>query len=133
MSPNEMRVSIRDDMDVTQAVLHADRFCAALDFDKSRGQMVATAVSELSHNIVKYASHGRIVLRPIVRGGVKGVEVIAEDQGPGIADVQMALADHFSTSGTLGLGLPGVKRLMDEFEIESEPDRGTRITIRKWR
>jgi serine/threonine-protein kinase RsbT len=64
--------------------------------------------------------------------GKKGLEVQVEDKGTGIADVEVAMADHFSSSGTLGLGLPGVRRLMDEFEVDSSPGLGTRVTIRKW-
>jgi serine/threonine-protein kinase RsbT len=66
-------------------------------------------------------------------GNRVGLEVVVHDRGPGITDVEQAMADHYSTSGTLGLGLPGVRRLMDEFELESSPDEGTRVTIRKWK
>ena len=119
-------------MDVARAALQTGAFCAALGFDKTRSQMVATAVSELARNIIKYASRGEVILRPVTQGASKGVEAVAEDAGPGIEDLEQALQDHFSSSGTLGLGLPGVKRIMDEFDIESEPGRGARVTIRKW-
>lgn len=132
MEARETRLSIQNEMDVARAVLHTGSFCAALGFDKSSCQMIATAVSELAGNIIKFASRGELILRPISRNARRGVEAVAEDQGPGIKDLQQALQDHFSSSGTLGLGLPGVKRMMDEFDIESEPGRGTRVTIRKW-
>lgn len=95
--------------------------------------MVATAVSELAGNIIKYATRGEVVVRGVKERGRRGVEVVVSDNGPGIADVEQALQDHFSTSGTLGLGLPGVKRLMDQFSIESAPGRGTTVVACKWR
>jgi serine/threonine-protein kinase RsbT len=117
---------------VARAALHAGRCCTTLGFDPARSQMVATAVSELAGNIIKYAVRGEVIVRSVNRRDKKGVEVVVSDNGPGIPDVQQALRDHFSTSGTLGLGLPGVKRMMDEFSIESAPGQGTRVTVRKW-
>jgi serine/threonine-protein kinase RsbT len=93
---------------------------------------VATAVSELARNIVRYAARGVIVLRLVDDYDKRGVEVQAADDGPGIRDVALAMRDGFSTSGSLGLGLPGVRRLMDEFEIRSEFGKGTTVTARKW-
>src|SRR5574342_17922 len=93
----------------------------------------ATAISELARNIVHYARHGEIVLSIIDnRNGKRGLLVIARDDGPGIPNVSRALQDGYSTSGSLGLGLPGARRLMDEFEIVSGPSSGTTITARKW-
>jgi serine/threonine-protein kinase RsbT len=132
MDTRETRLSIQNEIDVARAAVEADRCCTALGFDRSRSQMVATAVSELARNIVKYASHGEVILRGATRGTARGIEIVVNDQGPGIEDVDQALRDHFSSSGTLGLGLPGVKRMMDELYIESERGRGTRVTIRKW-
>ena len=132
MEASETRLPIQNETDVTRAVLYTGGFCAALGFDKIRSQMVSTAVSELARNIIKYATCGEVILRAVFRGASGGVEAVSIDQGPGIEDVQQAMEDHFSSSGTLGLGLPGIKRMMDEFDIESEPGRGTRVTIRKW-
>ena len=132
MSTRERRLSIETEMDVTRAVLETASFCAAVGIDRGRCQMVATAVSELARNIVKYASRGDVILRPCVGQSGNGVEIVVEDDGPGIDDVEQAMKDHFSSSGTLGLGLPGVKRMMDEFSLESQRGRGTRVTIRKW-
>jgi len=95
--------------------------------------LVATAVSELARNIVAYAGRGEMVLRLIEDEAEQGVEVIAVDAGPGIVDLELALQNGYSTSGGLGLGLPGVRRLMDHFHIVSEPRKGTSVTIRKWR
>jgi serine/threonine-protein kinase RsbT len=120
-------------MDVARAALLAGRCCHTLGFDPARSQMVATAVSELAGNIIKYAERGEVIVRGVSNRGRKGVEVVVSDQGPGISDLEQALRDHFSTSGTLGLGLPGVRRLMDDFSIESAPGRGTTIVVCKWR
>ena len=86
----------------------------------------------MARNLVRYAARGEIVLRLVDDSGRRGVEVLAADDGPGIADVARAMQDGFSTSGGLGLGLPGVRRIMDEFEISSEFGKGTRVTARKW-
>ncbi len=83
-------------------------------------------------NILKYAGSGEIRLRRVTGADGRGVEIEAIDQGPGIADCEEAMNDHFSSGGTLGLGLPGVKRMMDEFSLESTPGEGTRVTARKW-
>ena len=94
--------------------------------------MIASAISEVARNIVEYAQRGEVAIRLVEKGGRRGVMVVAQDVGPGIADVSMALQDGFSTSGSLGLGLPGARRLMDEFEIHTEIGKGTRVTMRKW-
>ena len=95
--------------------------------------IIATAISELARNIVRYAKRGEIVVGPAEEGGKRGIRVVARDQGPGIRDVEQAMQPGFSTSGSLGLGLPGVRRLMDAFDIASRMGRGTVVTIEKWR
>ena len=104
----------------------------AIGFDEVVSQMIATAVSELAHNIVKYAGGGEIRMDRIDSGSQAGIEVVARDRGPGIENIEKAMTDHYSSGNTLGLGLPGVKRMMDEFELDTEPGRGTTVTIRKW-
>ena len=104
----------------------------AIGFDEIVSQMIATAVSELANNIVKYAGCGEILMNRINIGSRAGIQVIARDRGPGIEDIQKAMADHYSSGNTLGLGLPGVKRMMDEFELTSDPGKKTTVTIRKW-
>jgi serine/threonine-protein kinase RsbT len=94
---------------------------------------VATAISELARNIVRYAVRGEIILRLVQNDGKKGIEVVANDDGPGIPDVGLAMQDGYSTSGGLGLGLPGTRRLMDDFEITSDFGKGTTVTVRRWR
>ena len=132
-SPNQSRIRTVADNDVSRSALEAGRIARAIGFDTNVRQMITTATSELARNILKYAGRGEVQIAEIRRHNRVGIEIIASDRGPGIADVDRALSDHFSSSGTLGLGLPGVKRMMDELEIESEPGRGTRVVARKWR
>jgi serine/threonine-protein kinase RsbT len=103
-----------------------------LGFSSGDTTLIATAISELGRNILSYAGQGEISISA-VDGGRCGILIIASDKGPGIPDVQQALRDGFSTSGGLGLGLPGVRRLMDEFEITSAPKRGTTVKAKKWK
>ena len=93
---------------------------------------LVTAVSELARNILKYAGRGQIELSVVTRGSQRGLQAVAVDQGPGIESIELAMRDHFSSSQTLGLGLPGTKRLVDDFEIDSTPGHGTRVVVRKW-
>jgi serine/threonine-protein kinase RsbT len=94
--------------------------------------LVATAISELARNIVDYAKRGEIILELAEHEARRGMVVIARDEGPGIPDVERAMQDGYSTGNGLGLGLPGVRRLMDEFEIVSQVGKGTTITAKKW-
>lgn len=94
---------------------------------------IATAISELARNIVLYAGQGEIILQLMRCSSGSGITVIAKDHGPGIQDIQKAVTVGYSTSGGLGAGLPGVRRLMDEFEIKSEVGQGTTIIARKWK
>jgi anti-sigma regulatory factor (Ser/Thr protein kinase) len=131
MLPRETR-RVRSDVDVTQAVLAAKDFARRLQFNEVESRAIGTAVSELATNILKYAKQGQVTIREVREGERIGFEAVATDRGPGIEDVQKALQDHFSSSGTLGLGLPGVRRLMDDFDIRSVAGEGTAVTIRKW-
>lgn len=128
----EILVPIRSDQDIVAARQEGRSLAAALRFSPLEATLIATAISELARNIVTYARRGEIRLRALNGSARQGVEVVASDQGPGIADVPQALRDGFSTSGSLGLGLPGVRRLMDDFHIESQEGKGTRVTVRKW-
>lgn len=132
MNKNPMRIPVRDETGVAWSVMETRKAAKAIGFNDIFCQMIATAVSELANNIIKYAGRGEIILERIVVKNRAGMEVIARDSGPGIEDIQKAMADHYSTGDTLGLGLPGVKRMMDEFELTSEPGKRTTVTIRKW-
>jgi serine/threonine-protein kinase RsbT len=128
----ELRREIRSERDASRAVLESTLYSREAGFGETPSQMIATAVSELVRNILKYAGTGEIRLRRVKKMGGRGIEIEAIDQGPGIADCEVAMQDHFSSSGTLGLGLPAVKRMMDEFSLASTLGEGTRVTARKW-
>ena len=130
---NEIQVPINSDQDIVTARQKGRLLAAALGFSSGDATLIATAISELARNIITYAKSGEIRLTVINGSARQGIRLVAHDQGPGIPDVQQALRDGFSTSGSLGLGLPGVKRLVDEFEIVSEKDRGTTVTAQKWK
>jgi serine/threonine-protein kinase RsbT len=132
MNKGEYRLAIRGETDVTRALLQGKKCAAARGFDATQQTLIATAISELARNILKYAGTGEVILRPLDEVDRLGLEIIARDKGPGIEDIELAMKDHVSTGGTLGLGLPGVKRMMDEMTVESERQRGTVVTIRKW-
>jgi serine/threonine-protein kinase RsbT len=130
---NEIYVPIASDQDVVVARHKGRGLAAELGFSASAATLLATAISELARNIVSYAGRGEIVLRATNNSDRPGVMVVARDKGPGIASIEQALRDGYSTSGSLGLGLPGVRRLVDEFEIVSEIGQGTTVTVRKWK
>ena len=128
----EVVVPIRADVDVVVARQKIRGLVSDLRFSGSELTLIATAISEVARNIVSYAGSGEIVMRVVQRGQRRGITVVARDKGPGIADIERAMEDGFSTSRGLGLGLPGSKRLMDEFELVSEVGKGTEITMTKW-
>lgn len=129
----EAAVQIQGDTDIVGARQKGRMLAATLGFSSSELTLIATAISELARNIVQYAKHGEIVLRLLERGEQRGIMIRAKDEGPGIPDIRRALQGGFSTSRSLGLGLAGVRRLMDEFEIESRIGFGTTVTARKWK
>jgi serine/threonine-protein kinase RsbT len=129
----EIRVGIHSDQDIVTARQQGRALAVELGFSTGDATLIATAISELARNIVSYARRGEITLKMVQASTRQGITIIASDSGPGIPDVRQAMRDGFSTSGSLGLGLPGVRRLMDEFEIASEPGRGTMVTVKKWK
>ena|SRR6187402_3745024 len=132
MDENSRTIHINQESDVTAAFVQAGDLAVRLGFDARDKNAIMTVVAELARNVIKYARNGRVSLTPVSSGGRSGVEIVVVDRGPGIADVELAMSDHFSTGKTLGLGLPGARRLMDEFTITSAPGAGTRIVARKW-
>ena len=125
-------IIVRDEQDLSAAVIRATKIAEEAGLSKVAVQQLATVTSELARNILKYAGHGRIQLDILEARGRKGVRLVASDRGPGIEDLKKAMSEHYSTGGTLGLGLSGVKRMMDEFKLESEPGLGTRVEAVKW-
>jgi RNA polymerase sigma factor (sigma-70 family) len=129
---DEVRVPVRKDADVVAARHAARELAIRLDFSPTDLTLIATAVSELARNIVRFADVGEIVVE-LLEAPRRGIKVVARDAGPGIDDLDRALLDGYSTYRGLGLGLPGARRLMDEFGIASESGRGTTVTMIKWR
>jgi serine/threonine-protein kinase RsbT len=128
----ELHRKIRTEIDASRSVLEATLYAREAGFDETPSRIIGTAVSELVRNILKYAVSGEIRLRRVKEMGRRGIEIEAVDRGPGIADCEAAMSDHFSSGGTLGMGLPGVKRMMDAFSLESTLGEGTRVTAHKW-
>lgn len=132
MATEPTRVPIARDADIVTARRLGREIATEAGFGGSDLTVIATAISEVARNIVVYAHQGEIVLSLVERAGRRGISVVARDQGPGIPDLELAMRDGYSTGKSLGLGLPGAKRLMDEFEIASEVGEGTTVTMRKW-
>jgi serine/threonine-protein kinase RsbT len=129
----EFLVLINSESDIVTARQKGKELATSVGFGGVDLTLIATAISEVARNIVKYAGRGEIVLRQERRDKSVGMSVIASDKGPGIPDLQKALQDGYSTGNGLGLGLPGAKRLMDEFEIRSDLGQGTTVTLKKWK
>lgn len=131
MPPRE-RIIITTDADIVTARARAKNLAETLGFSRTDQTVVAAAVSEIARNIVVYAGTGEIALEATRGHGRWGLLVVATDEGPGIADPEQALTDGYSTGGSLGVGLPGARRLMDSLELASEIGRGTTVTMIKW-
>lgn len=129
---DETRVPVRSELDILTARHRGRELAEQSGFSGTDLTLIATAISEVARNIVEYAGTGEIVISVLSNGDRFGMVVVAADKGPGISDIPQALEDGYSTSKSLGLGLPGARRLMDEFEIVSEPGRGTTVTMKKW-
>lgn len=126
------RVPVREEVDVVVARAHARELAVEQGFAAGAAAAIATAVTEVARNIVVHAGVGEILLEAVEERGRRGVVVVARDAQPGIASVEDALRDGFSTRGGLGLGLPSARRLMDEFSIASALGAGTTVTMTKW-
>ena len=126
------RITISSGADIVAARLEGRELAAQAGFSSIDLTVIATAISELARNIVEYARTGEMILSVIQEGNRKGFRVEARDEGPGIPDVELAMQDGYSTGGGLGLGLPGTRRLMDEFLINSGAGKATRVVATKW-
>jgi RNA polymerase sigma factor (sigma-70 family) len=130
-SADEVRIPVRTDADIVRARQGARDLASRVGFPRTELTIIATAVSEVARNIVRFADVGEIVVEVLPRPR-NGIRIVARDKGPGIRDVAEALVDGYSTNRGLGLGLPGARRLMDDFSIMSEEGRGTTVTMTKW-
>jgi len=132
MPTDEVRVSIGHETDIVLARQKGRELAAASGFPNTEQTLIATAISEIARNIVVYAQRGEIILTALEMQGRRGIMVVARDDGPGIPDIELAMRDGYSTTKSLGMGLPGAKRLMDEFDLLSAPGQGTTVTMKKW-
>jgi len=132
MTPNDIVVVVNDSDDIVAARQAGHQLARGLGFSMTDVTMVATAISEIARNITSYAGCGKVSVTVADRDGRTALVVRAEDDGPGIADIERALEDGFSTGRGLGLGLPGARRLMDRLNVESAPGRGTVVEMWKW-
>jgi RNA polymerase sigma factor (sigma-70 family) len=129
----EIRIPIQTDADVVTARKQGRELAAQAGFSATELTIIATAISEIARNIVMFAERGEVLVSLVGENSRQGVTVVARDAGPGISDLKQAVRDGYSGYGGMGLGLPGSRRLMDEFEITSEADKGTTVTMTKWR
>ena len=129
----EKEMEIKDEYDIVGARSVGKVMAQEIGLGIVDQSRISTAISELARNVVLYAGKGKIYFRVIRQGSREGLEVTVSDEGPGIPDVELAMMDGYTTSGGLGVGLPGAKRLTDEFEIRSEVGKGTVVTFRKWK
>jgi serine/threonine-protein kinase RsbT len=129
---DEVFVHVSSDADVVAAREKGRELSARLGFSSIDLTLIVTAISEVARNILLYAQEGDIELRLDNDDGQRGIVVVARDEGPGIPDLELAMRDSYSTGNGLGLGLPGARRLMDEFEIQSEISKGTTVVMKKW-
>ena len=125
-------IALETEHDIAVARGEVRSLAAGLGFRIIDQTRLATVCSELARNVVKYAKRGRMIAQPLEGAGRQGLRLIFEDSGPGIPDIAAAMRDGFSTGRGLGKGLPGSKRLVDVFEIESEVGVGTRVTVVRW-
>jgi serine/threonine-protein kinase RsbT len=129
---DEIRVAILTDGDVVTARQEARSIGARLGFSSTDLTLLATAISEVARNITTYAGEGEVLLRVLDEDGRQGIEVLAIDKGPGIDDVELAMQDGYTTGNGLGLGLPGTRRLVDDFSLQTTPGAGTTVRLVKW-
>jgi serine/threonine-protein kinase RsbT len=130
---DEIRIQVSSDVDMVPARQKGRELADKLGFSRTDATLIATAISEVARNIIIHVGAGEIAISASREKGRDCIIVVARDSGPGIEDVGLAMRDGESQEGGLGLGLPGARRLMDEFAIESELGRGTTVTMKKWK
>jgi serine/threonine-protein kinase RsbT len=130
---DEVHIPIESDADMVPARAEGRALALALGFSRTDATLIATAISEVTRNIVMHVGCGEVLMKPVYEEKRHGIVVIARDQGAGIRDVEAALGHGYTGRGGLGLGLPGARRLMDEFHIDTNSGSGTTVTMTKWR
>jgi serine/threonine-protein kinase RsbT len=130
---SEVHIPVNSDADIVTARQQGRAMALQAGFESSDLTVISTAISEVARNIVEHAVSGEIIIGVVYNATKTGLSVVARDEGPGISDIPLAMQDGYSTGKGLGLGLPGTRRLMDEFAITSQPGVGTTVTMKKWR
>lgn len=130
--PSLIEIPIAHEFDIVSARQKGRELAASMGFSSTEQTLLATAISEVARNIVNYAGTGELVLSDVEEKGRRGVMIVARDRGPGIADTELAMRDGYSTGNSLGVGLPGARRLVDDFQLSSTPGVGTIVTLKKW-
>ena len=130
--PAEIRVPIEREDDVVIARQKGREVAAETGFSNTDRTIIALAISEIARNIISYAHRGQVTICQVNDGLRRGIQIVAEDEGPGIPDIELAMRDGYSTAKSLGVGLPGTKRIMDEFELTSIVGTGTTVRMKKW-
>ncbi len=130
----EAVIRIESDNDVVAARQQARAMASTLELTSTDQTLLATAISEVARNITTYATRGEVLLSVVHDddGGRRGIRVIARDDGPGIENLELALQDGYTSGGGLGLGLPGARRLVHDFDIQTAPGQGTKVTLVMW-
>jgi serine/threonine-protein kinase RsbT len=129
---DRIRIPIASDLDLVAARQAGRQLAREVGFSSTDQTLIATAISEVARNIMQHATAGEVVLSRVREPGRQGVVVVAKDTGPGIPDLELALREGYTTGGGLGLGLPGARRLMEDFELRSEVGKGTIVVMKKW-
>jgi serine/threonine-protein kinase RsbT len=130
---DDKQIEILNEEDIVSARQLGRDIAKKYGFKLVESTQIAAAISELARNIIIYAQKGIIAIKMVLQGNdIQGIEIVAQDSGPGIENIELVMRDGYSTSRGLGLGLPGTKRLMDEFVLQSEPGRGTTVIVKKW-
>lgn len=129
---DEIRVEVKSTIDIVTARQSGRELAMKVGFTGAEVTLIAAAISEVARNIIDHAKSGEVLLASVQQGSHRGIQVIARDEGPGIRDVAQAMQYGYSTRKGLGVGLPGAKWLMDEFDIVSKVGKGTTVTMKKW-
>lgn len=130
---NKVVMTIAREIDVIPFRNRVKEYAAKIGMGLVNQTKLITSASEIARNMLKYAKGGKVIIEVVNRGRENGIRLVFKDEGPGIADVDQAMKDGFSTTNSLGLGLPGTRRLVSEFKIESEVGKGTTVTVIKWK
>lgn len=130
---NKDNMSIQKEQDVVLFRNRVKEYTVKIGMGLLNQTKLITAASELVRNMLRYGGGGFILIEVVSKGRENGIRLTFKDEGPGIKDISVAMKDGFSTGKSLGLGLPGAKRLVSEFDLKSEPGKGTTVTVIKWK